>query len=68
MGNSWGNETYCQGQDSLQKNLPIPKPNEAINLDMVADKQLHLPVEKYSLEFHPKLIRYIYGIELMIWG
>jgi len=27
---------------------------------MVADKQLHLPVEKYSLEFHPKLVRYLW--------
>ena len=46
-------ETFCQGSRFFAKNLPIPKPKEAINLDMVADKQLHLPVEKYSLEFHP---------------
>ena len=61
MGIPGENETYCQGSRFFAKNLPIPKPNEAINLDMVGDKQLHLPVEKYSLEFHPKLVRYLWG-------
>ena len=55
------NETYCQGSRYFAKNLPIPRPNEAINLDMIGDKQLHLPVEKYSLEYHPKLVRYLWG-------
>ena len=54
MGISGVNDTYCQGSRYFAKNLPIPKPQEAINLDMIGDKQLHLPVEKYSLEFHPK--------------
>tara|TARA_Y100001970_G_scaffold171188_1_gene209262 strand:- start:2495 stop:3409 length:915 start_codon:yes stop_codon:yes gene_type:complete len=61
MGIPGENETYCQGSRFFAKNLPIPKPNEAINLDMVADKQLHLPVEKYSLEFHPELVRYLWS-------
>jgi len=60
MGIPGENETYCQGSRFFAKNLPIPKPYEAINLDMVGDKQLHLPVEKYSLEFHPKLVRYLW--------
>lgn len=55
------NETYCQGSRYFAKNLPIPRPDEAINLDMVGDKQLHLPVEKYSLEFNPNLVRYLWG-------
>ena len=55
------NETYCQGSRYFAKNLPIPRPNEAINLDMIGDKQLHLPVEKYSLEYNPKLVRYLWG-------
>ena len=55
------NETYCQGSRYFAKNLPIPRPDEAINLDMVGDKQLHIPVEKYSLEYHPKLVRYLWG-------
>ena len=55
------NETYCQGSRYFAKNLPIPRPVEAINLDMVGDKQLHLPVEKYSLEYNPNLVRYLWG-------
>ena len=54
------NETYCQGSRYFAKYLPIPRPYEAINLDMVADKQLHLPIEKYSLEFNPELVRYLW--------
>ena len=40
--------------------MPIPRPNEAINLDRVGDKQLVLPIERYSLEYHPKLVRYLW--------
>ena len=53
------NETYCQGSRFFAKNLPIPRPDEAINLDMVGDKQLVLPIERYSLEYHPKLVRHL---------
>ena len=55
------NETYCQGSRYFAKNLPIPRPDEAINLDMIGDKQLHIPVEKYSLEYNPNLVRYLWG-------
>ena len=61
MGVPGENETYCQGSRYFAKNLPIPRPDEAINLDMVGDKQLHLPVEKYSLEYNPELVRYLWG-------
>jgi hypothetical protein len=54
------NSTYCQGSRIFAKNLPIPRPDEAINLDMVGDKQLVLPIERYSLEYHPKLVRYLW--------
>ena len=54
------NETYCQGSRFFAKNLPIPRPDEAINLDMVGDKQLVLPIERYSLEYHPKLVRHLW--------
>lgn len=60
MGIPGENDTYCQGSRYFAKNLPIPKPNEAINLDMVGDKQLVLPIERYSLEYHPKLVRYLW--------
>ena len=54
------NSTYCQGSRFFAKNLPIPRPNEAINLDMVGDKQLMLPIERYSLEYHPELVRHLW--------
>ena len=54
------NSTYCQGSRFFAKNLPIPRPDEAINLDMVGDKQLVLPIERYSLEYHPKLVRHLW--------
>ena len=54
------NETYCQGSRFFAKNLPIPRPDEAINLDMVGDKQLVLPIERYSLEYHPQLVRHLW--------
>ena len=54
------NETYCHGSRFFAKNLPIPRPDEAINLDMVGDKQLVLPIERYSLEYHPKLVRHLW--------
>jgi glutaminyl-peptide cyclotransferase len=60
MGIPGENNTYCQGSQYFAKNLPIPKPNEAINLDMVGDKQLVIPIERYSLEYHPKLVRYLW--------
>ena len=54
------NETYCQGSRYFAKHLPIPKPDEAINLDMIGDAQLVLPIERYSLEYHPKLVRHLW--------
>ena len=60
MGIPGENETYCQGSRYFAKYPPIPLPYEAINLDMVGDKQLHLPIEKYSLEFNPELVRYLW--------
>lgn len=60
LGVAGENETYCQGSRFFAKNLPIPRPNEAINLDMVGDKQLVLPIERYSLEYHPKLVRHLW--------
>jgi len=60
MGVPGENDTYCQGSRYFAKNLPIPRPNEAINLDMVGDKQLILPIERYSLEYHPQLVRYLW--------
>ena len=56
-GVSGENESYCQGSIYFAKNLPIKNIKEAIILDMVGDKQLSLPIERNSLNFHGQLIR-----------
>ena len=56
-GRSGINESYCKGSIYFSKNLPILGLNEAIILDMVGDKQLSLPIERYSYKYHPKLVR-----------
>tara|TARA_B110000438_G_scaffold77179_1_gene77370 strand:- start:1526 stop:2443 length:918 start_codon:yes stop_codon:yes gene_type:complete len=61
MGIPGENETYCLGSQYFSKNLPIKNIAEAINLDMVGDKQLQLPIERYSYQFHPDLVRYLWS-------
>lgn len=61
MGIPGDNETYCQGSQYFAKNLPFDNIKEAINLDMVGDKQLKLPIERYSYQYHPKLVRYLWS-------
>ena len=61
LGTPGDNESYCLGSQFFAKNLPIDNISEAINLDMVADKQLQLPIERYSYQHHPELIRYLWG-------
>ena len=51
------NETYCQGSMYFAKHIPIPLPDEGIILDMVGDKQLSLPIERYSFKYNEDLVR-----------
>jgi len=61
LGVEGKNGTYCRGSDYFARNLPFSKPNEAINLDMVGDKQLRIPIERNSYSFHPKLVRKLWN-------
>ena len=61
MGVSGIAESYCQGSQFFAKNLPFENIKEAINLDMVGDRQLQLPIERNSYEFHPQLVRYLWS-------
>ena len=45
----------------FSKNLPLKGIKEGIILDMVGDKQLSLPIERYSLKFHGKLVRQLWN-------
>jgi len=57
LGSSGENKTYAQGSQFFAKNLPIKKPEYGIILDMVGDRNLHLPIERYSYRNAPELSR-----------
>ena len=59
-GVSGNDESYCKGSIYFSKNLPIKGIKEAIILDMVCDKELSLPIERNSLNFHGKLVRQLW--------
>ena len=42
--------------EHFAKNVPIPYPAYAINLDMVGDKNLELYIERYSYQQNPALV------------
>ena len=52
-GDSW---TYCKGSQYFARNLPIPYPAYAINLDMIADKSPEFYIERYSYQQNPTLV------------
>ena len=62
LGLSGENRSYAQGSQYFAKNLPIPKPDHAIILDMVGDKHLHLPIERLSYRHAPRLAREIWKL------
>ncbi|HPA99914.1 MAG TPA: M28 family peptidase, partial [Candidatus Marinimicrobia bacterium] len=53
---------YCLGSEYFAKNLPIPKPEEAIIIDMIGDADLRIPVERNSVKSHPQLIKKLWAI------
>jgi len=57
LGMSGENSSYAQGSQYFAKNLPISKPEHAINIDMIGDKNLHLPIERLSYRNSPRLAR-----------
>ncbi len=61
-GYSGSLEYYCMGSEYFAKNLPIPKPAEAIILDMIGDKDLSIPIERNSYSSHPALVKELWNI------
>ena len=55
-GTSGDNWTYCKGSQYFAKNIPIPYPAYAINLDMIADKEPEFYIERFSYEQNPTLV------------
>jgi len=65
-GEDWGyqgsTEDFCLGSKYFANKLPVPKPNEAIVIDMVGDKILSIPIERFSYEFAPEMVKKIWNI------
>ena len=54
--------SYALGAQHFAKNLPIPKPDNAIVLDMVGDAELHLPIERNSYVHNPTLVKILWTL------
>ncbi|HDP67209.1 MAG TPA: M28 family peptidase [Candidatus Marinimicrobia bacterium] len=55
-------EYYCMGSEYFAKNLPIIRPAEAIIIDMIGDRELEIPMERYSYQSHPRLVKTLWEI------
>lgn len=49
------------GAAHFAKNMPTPKPDYGILLDMIGDKDLRVPIERNSYAYAPKLVRELYA-------
>lgn len=65
-GEDWGYsgslKYYCMGSQNFAQHLPIPKPEEAIIIDMIGDRELTIPIERNSYQSHPQLVQRIWDI------
>jgi len=61
-GHSGSLDYWCLGSEYFAKNLPIPKPTEAIIIDMIGDKELNIPIERQSYQSHPELVKTLWGL------
>ena len=53
-----GDNTYfCLGSKYFVKNMPIPRPEQVIIVDMVGDAQLSIPMERYSYRSNSSLMK-----------
>ena len=62
VGRSFESNTFAVGSEFFSKNLPIKKPDFAIIVDMVGDKQLNLPIERFSYNIAPKKVKEIWDM------
>ncbi len=62
VGRSFEGNTFAIGSEFFSKNLPIKKPDFAIIVDMVGDKQLNLPIERFSYNIAPKKVKEIWDM------
>lgn len=61
-GYSGSLDYYCMGSGYFAKNLPIVKPDEAIIIDLIGDRELTIPIERHSYRSHPWLVKTLWEI------
>ncbi|OUT47629.1 MAG: hypothetical protein CBB74_00015 [Owenweeksia sp. TMED14] len=54
--------TFAMGSEYFSKNLPIKKPQNAIIVDMVGDKNLKIPIERFSYKTNPDLVKELWNL------
>jgi len=62
MGRAGDINNFCLGSTSFCEDIPKPEPLYAICIDMVGDKNLSLPVERFSFEQAPWLVKEIWDL------
>lgn len=62
MGRSGDSWSYAKGAQFFAQNLPFPRPEYAINLDMVGDAELELYIERISFQQNPQLVRSLWKL------
>ena len=62
MGRPGIPKSYARGSQFFAKNLPINTPDEAIILDMIGDKDLHIPIERYSYQQNRDLVKELWSL------
>ena len=55
-------ETFALGARFFAENLPIKKPDFAIIVDMVGDKNLTIPIERFSYSIAPDKVKEIWNL------
>ena len=62
MGRSGDPDKFGLGTQAFAKHVPEPRPQFAICLDMVADKDQHFPMEQFSIQQAPDVVQAIWEL------
>jgi glutaminyl-peptide cyclotransferase len=62
MGVEGVNNSWAKGSQYFAKNLPIPKPDFGIIVDMIGDSNLEIPIERNSYRVAPELVNELWDL------
>ena len=62
MGVEGVNNSWAKGSQYFAKNLPIPKPDFGIIIDMIGDSNLEIPIERNSYRVAPNLVNELWDL------